>query len=77
MFSFLFIRLPPSTYLVSLSASSKSHSPSLSVVSYLYEHRGLSECTVSGAAARSGSEEQLEQYRLMAQETAEASGMNK
>lgn len=59
-----------STYLTSLGASSKSHSLSPSVVSYLYEHSGLSERTVSGAAARSGLEEQLEWYRLMAQETA-------
>lgn len=59
-----------STYLMSLGAFSKSHSPSLSVVSYLYEHSGLSERTVSGAAAQSGPEERLEQYRLMAQETA-------
>lgn len=66
-----------STYLDLLCAFSKSHSLSLSCISCLYEHRGLSECTVNGAAARSGSEEQLEQYRLMALETAEASGMNK
>lgn len=66
-----------STYLISLGAFSKSHSLSLSIPSYLYEHTGLWECTVSGAAARSGPEERLEQYRLMAQETASASGMNK
>lgn len=47
----------------------KSHSLSMSVVSYLYEHSGLSERTVSGAAARSGPE-WLERYRLMARETA-------
>lgn len=66
-----------STYFELLCAFSKSQSQSLSRVSYLYEHRGLSESTVSGAAARSGSEERLVWYRLMAQETAEESGMNK
>lgn len=66
-----------STYLMSLGAFSKTRSPSLSVISYLYEHSGLSERTVSGAAARSGPGERLERYRLMARETAWASGMNK
>lgn len=59
-----------STYLMSLGAFSKSYSLSLSIVSYLYEHSGLSERAVSGAAARAGPEERLERYRLMAQETA-------
>lgn len=63
-----------STYLMSLGAFSKSHSLSLSMASYLYEHTGRTE---SGAAGRSRPEERLEQYRLMAQETALASGMNK
>lgn len=55
---------------MSLGAFSKSYSLSLSIVSYLYEHSGLSERAVSGAAARAGPEERLERYRLMAQETA-------
>lgn len=65
------------TYRASLGAFSKSHSLSLSIASYLYEHTGLWERTVSGAAARAGPKARLEQYRLMAQETAWASGMNK
>lgn len=69
-----FVFLLLSTYLMSLGAFSKSHSPSLFIASYLYEHTGHTE---SGAAARSRPEERLEQYRLMAQETASASGMNK
>lgn len=64
MFPFL------STYLMSLGALSKSHSLSLSIVSYLYEHSSLSEHMVSGATAWSGPEERLKRCRLMAWETA-------